>query len=76
MRMPASLADTERNRKNRSARCVERNRLRGKTKGLRGLIRPVTAAYEAVDASRCKNSFFRQHSQVILRSSSTVFGEW
>ena len=75
MRMTAIHAQTERKRQDRSVRCAEKHRRRAKTRRLRCLIRPVSAACATEDTGWGEKCLSSGQNQTLFTSASMPLGE-
>ena len=75
MRMTAIHAQTERRRQDRSARCAEKHRRRDRTRRLRGLIRPLSAACATAGVAQGEKRLSSGRIQAIFTPSGTPLGE-
>lgn len=75
MRMTAIDAQTERKRRDRSARCAENPRCRDRTRRFRGLIRPVSTACATAGAPQGEKRLSRGWFQAIFTSKGMPLGE-
>ena len=75
MRMTAIHAQTERKRQDRSARCAEKHRRRGRTRRLRGPICPAPQACAFADAAQGKKCLSSGRIQAIFALEGMPLGE-
>ena len=75
MHMTAIHVQTERKRQDRSARCAEKHRLRGRTRQSRCLICPAPEACTVADAAQDKKRLSSGRIKAIFTSVGMTLGE-